>query len=339
MRRPHLFSLMIAIATPITSLSLPAEYNQEDGLHGEIQLLLGGLEARGKDIVAPGNERLTSANAQDLSQRGESFDSGFILPNIELGYLFNQGQNEVFWRSNSEPTSEFRTHSEIGFSHQFYSGINASLIISPAALGNGTTVWQDPFATGNKRKATQAETNGFGIDIDYLLDGSLSLSYRYNDTQVKKERAGQSLNNLTKAQQKQLERDNTSHYLAAELTYMMSPQTYLISDIHYTQQQGKQDSMDASLPGVNLSLYHFNYEREYYAQLVYRNSRYQNNHVVFNKKRNDEDINFTAGIRFHQLIGNKWMLDALVSGGENNSNIGFYDKEYYLLALGVSREF
>ncbi len=339
MRTSHRLTLIAALTIPLISIGMPAEHQQKTGFYGEIQLLTGGLKASGKDIVTPDNARINSTSTDELNRRDPSFNSGFIMPNVGLSYLFNQGQNDVFWRSSSEPTSEFTNLSEIGFSHRFHTGTKVSLIISPAALGNGNTVWQDPFASGDKRNTTQAETNGMGFDIENLLYGSLSLSYRYNDTQINKERSGSSLNNLSQAQKKQLIRDNSQHDVAVEFINMMSPQTYLIGGIRYTQQYGQQNNMDANLPGGNLSLYHISDDREYYAQLTYRSSHYKNHHVIFDKRRKDEDVNVTAGVRFHQLLGNKWIVDTLISGGENQSNINFYDKEYYLFALGVSREF
>lgn len=321
-----------------SDLSSSLESDFEPGFGGFVQLAVLVSESESLSAVSDENERLTS-----LSQNAESESAETTTLLGEISYTLANRQTQLYAGTPQESLIEGHPVFELGVRHQQQDGTLLTVAYVPKLPGFDE-VWEDPYLTDEKRKASDSYTQGVYISADYLYGGPLSLRYAYAMLDVDEENSGLSLvnqpNGLSAEDVSQLRRDADFHQGELSLTLPFTPSLYLVPAMIYTRADADGAAFSFDRYGAELFLVHTSQKFELTTGLAYEVSDYDKTHPVFDKEREDDQASAIISLAVLTPFELKNVrVDAVLSYHDRDSNIHFYDQQEVMAMLGVSYAF
>ncbi|MCF6325077.1 MAG: DUF2860 domain-containing protein [Gammaproteobacteria bacterium] len=274
------------------------------GWNGSIGLVLGGVSSENQLDAYSGKKRIES-----LTEAPLRFDYDFLLPEIQLGYTF---QNNITLFMDGSLLDGGGS----GIRYTFSDKTRLSLSI-PLFLGISGEVWQDPYLIQKERRTTDARLDGaIGISLDNIWGTYASIHYLYQDIAIKNDGSGESLKSrLTAAEIEQLRRSNRSHSATISLPpFSLGHGLYLVGGANYTDTDAQGEANSFTSQSVDLTLAYEKKYFEFFAHIAVGEKRYRAVNPIFAKKHESDFGTVAAGITFwHPFNWQNSSLELLIA--------------------------
>lgn len=322
--------LSMSILTSLCSFSSFAELSDEAGFGGEISLNTG-VFSQTSNLNTDNEDVLTDRNSE-----GESSSEFMVLPLGTVNYTFGQDLNhQVYFGTAREDIAVGDFALELGYKHQFDSGMIVDAAFLPTIMANET--WEDPFLNGSKREVTDETGNAYRLQLIDIAGSDFSLDMAYATIDVDNETSG---SQFSQKDQEALQRDGSLIFLKGEYKYMLDRSSGLIPSLSYTIRSADGDAMAYNAIGADLTYFKILDKHQFALTAGYTNRSYDGSNPVFDKTRNDNEISLFAAYEYDNLMG--WEDVSFISFagyGSSSSNIEFYNESEYLMSVGVNYKF
>lgn len=307
--------LLIAI---VSTASAESDAAQKVGFYGDIRIGGGVISSRPSGLDAfDDNERLDSLDAS-----GKRQSVGLPLIGGEVGYIFDNSGTKLF------------AGADIG--KPFYLSVSRELTgvgnLSFSALYEKTDVWENPYLVGVNRSKTDAESVGYGLNLDNVLDTGIRLFFDQKFINVAQDRIGHI--------QPDLRRDGTDTTLGIGFSMdwgaggVMSPSLRHI----WIDRDGTSNSGCGYAAEITHTL--FKRRLSFATSLKISRIDYDKLHPIFNKKREENAYGVLETIAFAAPFGiDNLYLFGIAAYGKTNANIIFFNSSSVALGGGVGYKF
>ena len=161
---------------------------KESGFDGFIEPSVGFMRLEDNMVaeigwIEIGDDRI---DALDDSPDGETSVTFGI--DFNLGYTFSGTRTRVFVGTLVEDLLRYDLSQQLGVMQEAgrLGNFSAGLLFS----GVPSTVWEDPYVTGRKRRDTDRTDSGFRLVWDRILRTNFEFQYSWRDIDIDDERSG-----------------------------------------------------------------------------------------------------------------------------------------------------
>jgi hypothetical protein len=312
------------------------------GFSGFVNLGAGAVNVETNMIstIANGNIDVGSETIKDLNSGPGSESVGIPTVNFELSYTFEKTRTQVHIGNLMEDFLAFNMNTTAGVRQDIgnWGLIGASLQTTSLV----TDVWQDPYATGVKRKDTERTNKGGRLFWQQIGSSGLELSYTASEVDIDKERSGDSLDFLTPAERKLLDRNGDVYTYEAMYEFKADGNRHLITPgLIYVDQDRDGDAMSYDETGVNINyIYQHSEKWSYVFNAGYADLSYDESNPIYGEKDGGERFSGSATVFYSAPFGlKKWALNGTVGWYQENHDIEFYDSSVGLFSIGMFRKF
>jgi hypothetical protein len=291
---------------------------QELGFSASIAL--GGIwvHTDSQLIVDDDNE---DANLND----NDAFDIYWPLVLLDLKYTTDSGTQFYF----GVPMEEAELAFKIGAGQELGRIGRMDLYISPGFLGE---VWQDPYITSGKRKATDKFDWTVGIEWDRIGDTGAKLAYTVKSIDIDNDVIGDRIDTL--------ERSGTIHTIGSEYAVTLGQGLALLPSLSYTQANIDGAANRYHGYGAGISLMRFSPSYFFLASLSYSENQYDEMHPIFNKTREETAWGGFAMLTWFNPFGlDHWSVTGGLGYFRNDANVDFFDATTTISMMTVGYKF
>lgn len=322
----------ITLCTVICSVTVKAETKGkwDEGVSGNAMLLFG---------VTQSNSQANSGDdeIQSLDEKGSTTTEPFIYPiaSSQISYTFKGGNQQAVLGTSSADIALGRPHFEIGYAAHINSIGTLKLSYIPGLLS--TTVWEDPFLVGDKRKETDQRIEGVRLQYQNILDTQLSAEFAVGKNKLDDEMsAGQ----YSPGVQSLLNREGELYF--SEISYVtpLSSQLFLRSSASYLRHNADGNAMSSDTYTGQLGVLKKFESALLTVNFKYKYANFDESHPIFMEKRKDDIVSLLATYMYNDIFDWNGVGIVLMGGfSQNSSNLDFYQSENWILGSGVRYEF
>ncbi|CAH6784295.1 conserved exported hypothetical protein [Vibrio chagasii] len=337
-----------------TSLSSYAALAPEAGFSGEVNFLTGYY--RDKNNLSTNNDAYqqditSSADSKEKTHDSVDGDGIFGLLGI-VNYTFGEELNHQFFLGTSR--EEIATGSlafELGYKHQFNDGTVVSFSTLPTLVS--AEVWADPYAVGEQRNETDLTGNAGRIKIDRLFGSNFGVDIGAGYSEIDDEQSGYDAQSgtedvasfdgdaLTQYEAQQLERDRQYYSVKVDYLYFILGQMGLLLP-SMTVASSEADGDALSYYSVKGELtYAKTVKRHSYALTLDARVRdYDAVNPLYGKTREDKQYGMFFAYEYANVFGAKnWSFVSLLGANIVDSNIDYYDADFFFASVGANYKF
>ncbi|RJG39524.1 DUF2860 domain-containing protein [Motilimonas pumila] len=275
---------------------------------------------------------------KDLQNSGETLNEAIVFPLARLSYTLDSKKTQFFLGNSLENVSQGQFQLELGFTHQFANKTQLTMAYFPELPGFSET-WEDPYLTGADRKKTDQTSQGARLELKQILGSPFTFKYGYAKNEIDDETSGSSLG-LSLNQQQSLVRDADLHRFTGEMFMPIGKGLFFQPSINYTLGDAKGDAMAYDEYGVRLTLTKVSGRHRVTGNLYYAHAKYDANNPVFNKTQKDDKYGaFALYIYDRPFNWDNASFTLLGAAIDSSSNITFYEKSNYSVAMGLAYSF
>jgi hypothetical protein len=205
-------------------------------------------------------------------------------------------------------------------------------MVSLSALYEEKEVWENPYLTGVDRDETDAESFGFGLDWDNVLNTGISLFVKRMEIDVDRDRIGDIA--------PELRRDGADATLGIRYPWNLGGGGVLSGGIRYIliDRDGEANSGHGYAAELNHMLEWGRFSFATGLELVAR--EFDERHPVFDEKREEAEFTLSETVSFAEPFGLKnAYLFGIAGYSETAADINFFDSAAYILGAGVGCRF
>ncbi|MFW6020846.1 MAG: DUF2860 family protein [Guyparkeria sp.] len=319
-----LFSPVVASASPIAD---------EVGFSGEVQPLGGVLSSRSNLAVSSDQKRIDSLYS--LSAR-ESRPVGGVLGKVD--YTVVPKELALYAGTPRSALGEGELAVEFG-ARYLVGGVGLlTAAVTPFTL-NDSEAWSDPFVTGTRRDATDADRRSLRLGLAGIAGTGLSVDYRLYRRDLDDERSGQALG-LSSAERRLLEREGTEHRFDLNYRVALTDNLSLTPGVQYRHLDADGAANRGWLLRPQLTA-QYDIDRWSVSMTGYYGvDRYDARQPIYDEYRDGDEMGVAAGVRYAEPFGwSNWSVNAYGVWSERDSDIRFYDEETGLFAIGMGYRF
>ncbi|MDN3700637.1 DUF2860 domain-containing protein [Vibrio artabrorum] len=300
-----------------------AKLADEQGFSGEISINTGVTSSTSN--FNPNADSTLLSNTQKAS----SERTFIVAPLGTVAYTFGEKLNhQVYTGTARDDVATGTVVLEVGYKYQRESGMIIDASVLPTIMSGET--WADPYNTASPRTKTDETGNAFRLKLSSIAGSAFSLDMAYATKDVDKD----------DIQEQELKRDANTLYLKGQYRLPLSRTMMLIPSIIYQTRaaDGKAESYDQF--GGEVSLFGGLGRHQYALTAGYNQRYYDARNPIYDKKRNDDNINLFAAYEYDQFMNwENWSFVSLAGYGTSESNITFYDESQYLVSVGLNYKF
>ncbi|WP_114766743.1 DUF2860 domain-containing protein [Vibrio rhodolitus] len=322
------------VALALLSGSAWAQLAETAGFSGEVSLSTGFYSIESNLNTNDDNEQLDG-----LDQNNDAVTGGLLLPLGNLAYTFGDALNQQFYMGTSREDIATGTLAfEMGYKYQLASGMIIDASILPTIMSG--EVWADPFLEkkDGKRTTTDEDGNAYRLKLENIMGSKFSVDMAYATKEVDSEQSG---SKLSVEDQNKLRRDTDAFYFRTDYKYMVDQNTMLKPRLTYISADADGEANSFTGYGVELSYFKM-LNRHQFALTAGFNSRdYDAGNPVFgNTTREDDEMSLFAAYEYENFMDwQDWSLVSFAGFGSTDSNIDFYDKNEYIMSVGMNYHF
>lgn len=299
-----------------------AKLADEQGFSGEISINTG--------VASSTSNFNTDADSTISSntQKASSESSFLVAPLGSVAYTFGEKLNhQVYTGTARDDVATGTVVLEVGYKYQLESGMTIDASLLPTIMSGET--WANPYAEGISRTKTDETGNAFRLKLSSIAGSAFSLDMAYATKDVKDDLV-----------REELQRDADTFYLKGQYRQPISRTMMLVPSLIY--QSSSADGKAASYEqfGGEVSLFGGKGRHQYALTAGYNQRSYDASNPIYDKKRNDDNINLFAAYEYEQFMNwDNWSFVSLAGYGTSDSNITFYDESQYIVSVGLNYKF
>lgn len=292
----------------------------------------------GNTIVDVGNSTIASVNDPPES------DSA-TLPVItgEVNYTFGN-RSQVFFGTSLEDAVTLDAVTQLGLRKDLGSAgaLQAGILFS----GIPGEVWEDPYAEGVVRDATDRDSSGLRFQWDRIMGSAFEFTLSYRDISIDTERSGEGVLSVTcdAACQALLVRDGDQY--TVDLSYLFRlgqgqrPRHLLRPMVRYRMDDRDGDAIAGDGYRLQLSYIYLGDGFTLASNAAFGAQSYDEANPIYGVKT-DSDLLAVDATLFYRLPAEsgRWQLVGHVLWGEDDSDVDFHDNEVTMVSLGVMYRF
>ena len=315
----------------IISGSSLAQLSDTAGFSGEVSISTGFYSSESNLNTDDSNKKIN-----DLGAPSDAVSNALILPLGNIAYTFGNGLNQQFYGGTSrEDIATGTLVFELGYKYKLASGMIINASVLPTIMSG--EVWSDPFVTGQNRKTTDEDGNAYRLKLENIAGSKFSVDMAYATKDVENEQSGAVVAHNA---MDSLSRDSKAFIFKTDYKLFLDQQTILTPRLSYISSDADGDANSFTGYGVELSYFKL-LERHQFALTGSFNTRdYDAANAVFNQTRQDDEFSLFAAYEYENIMDwQDWSLISLVGFSNRDSNIDFYDKNDYIVSVGMGYKF
>lgn len=275
---------------------------------------------------------------KDLQNSGEKISEAIVFPLARLSYTLDSKKTQFFLGNSLENVSQGQFQLELGFTHQFADRTQLTMAYFPELPGFSET-WEDPYLVGADRKKTDQTSQGGRLELKHILGSPFTFKYGYAKNDIDEETSGSNLG-LSLDQQQSLVRDADLHRFTGEMFIPLGKGLFFQPSINYTLGDAKGDAMSFDEYGARLTLTKITGRHRITGNLYYANAKYDGSNPIFDKTQKDDKYGaFGLYVYDRPFDWDNASFTLLGAAVASSSNITFYEKSNYSIAMGLAYTF
>jgi len=330
------------LAVTVSTLAMPAlplaPLPQDAGFSGFVALGAAGGRVESNFLAEIASIDLSDDLIYELDSPD---DTDIIIPvfTFNVGYTFSDKKTRVYLGTAVESSLDFSTNSVLAVRHDFDSIGNVELAaLIPSAVP--VEVWENPYATNQKRSSTEYTSSGGRITWDKMFGTGLELIASARKIDVDTERSGQGLG-LSASEQNLLDREGDVTRVELGYMFMLGGGEHMLRpSAAYIDRDLDGGAMAQDGYELGLSYAYKTSDFVWMNRAVYQSLDGDKVNPLFNKT-NDADVYLLASeVRVPDPFGwDKWTVTAGVQWADNDADIEF-NQGSVLMAVGrIARRF
>lgn len=335
-----LFKLILIISLiGITSPSHAIQpIPEKTGFSGFINVGAGAMNVRNNMVAGNDMADMTSKRIDSISG-SPGYDTNAIpLINFEVNYTIAETRTQIIAGNRLEDLLRFDTSSVIGIRQELPDKSSVSLLyaFSPFA----TSVWEDPYLTGEDRKKTDRTGEGLRMGFDRIFGTPLETEFTWRKISIDTETSG-TTQALTPSERDLLDRNG--RIFSGKITYPISIQKRrhtIIPTLEYSRYDLDGDAMAFNRYGLLLSYLRIGTRFNVITNLTYARSDFDEENPLFIETREDTMIGTSLSLFYKRFLKVPSMnLVGTIAYYESDSTINFYDSRISMATLSILYRF
>jgi len=344
----HLHRTFVRLAACIACVAAPAAQAIEPipetaGWRGFVLGGAGYLEfetnlVAGNTIVDIGNTTINSVN--DAPERDSASLPVFTG---EVNYTFGN-RSQVFFGTALEDAVTLDAVTQLGLRRD----LGGAGVVQAGFLFSGVPgeVWEDPYAEGVERDATDRDSQGLRLQWDRILGSAFEVTASYRDISIDTERSGEGVLSVVcdAACQALLVRDGDQYTVDVSYLFRLGqgqrPRHLLRPMARYRIDDRDGDAIAGDSYRLQLSYIYLGDGFTLASNVAFGAQSYDEANPIYGVKT-DSDLLAVDATLFYRLPAEsgRWQLVGHVLWGEDDSDVDFHDNEVSMVSLGVMYRF
>ncbi len=321
------------LALSILSTAAVAQLSDEAGLSGEVSLN-AGFSSSSSNFDTDGDKTIT-----DNTKSASSESGAIVLPLGSLAYTFGDNLNkQVYVGTAREDIAVGNLALEIGYKQKLANDTIVDVSLLPTLMSGET--WADPFLEGSERQTTDETGIAYRLQLKNIAGTNFSLDTAYATKDVDNEQSGINDGNLSDAQRKSLQRDNTTIFIKGDYQYMLNKSSFIQPSLSYTKIDADGDANSSTAFGGELSYFKLMNKHQFALTAGYTSRSFDAINPIYGKKRDESELSLFAAYEYQEFMGwEDWSLVSFVGYGQTDSDIDFYDEDQTFMSVGMNYQF
>lgn len=310
----------------------------EQGWSGYVMLGGGYTEVKsntvaGNDLIDGGNDTIRSINQKATTNHITHFLGGaeikYTLPNRHQIFLGGSLEdrltldfaNQLGWRKQTDSAGIF----QLGV---LFSGIPVE-------------VWEDPYLTGEPRKATDRDSRGLRFEWGRIMGTSFDLLLQVRDNDIDDELSGTDPSlDCDRVCQRLLDRNGDQYSARLNYTFTWPGGHVLRPQFRLGREDRDGDAIARDVWAVQLSYSYLQPGWILVANALYGGSSYDKANPLYGRRQDADTVALDATILYSlPSESRRWQLTGGVFWSESDSDIRFHDNELNQVFLGIIYNF
>lgn len=314
---------------------------KESGFSGFVMAGISSAQFASNVVAGSSYKSVAESTINNLSDGPDKSTASSPVVKSDLKYTFAESRTELFLGSALEDLIRYDFTAKAGV-RQGLSGLG---IVSVAYLFSAipSSVWSDPFVTGQERDETDRTSSGLRLGWSYIARTPLSVELSQRKVSLDEELSGADLLNNGVIDQNDmdlLKREGTENIVKLSWTARLAQGHVLVPELKWVDHD--LDGKAVSRQVIELSLSYLYHTPQYslVTSAHYGHARYDKVNPVFAIKNQFSSFGLSLTGSKNQLFGIK-PLSLLVSlaVGRIDADINFYDSEIGMLTAGLLYRF
>jgi hypothetical protein len=292
----------------------------------------------GNTLVDIGNTTINSVNDPP-----ESDSAGLPVVTGEVNYTFGN-RSQVFFGTSLEDAVTLDAVTQLGLRKD----LGSAGILQGALLFSGIPgeVWEDPYAEGAPREATDRDSSGLRLQWDRILGSAFEFTLSYRDVSIDTERSGEGVTSVAcdAACQELLVRDGEQY--TVDLSYLFklgqgqNPRHLLRPMVRYSVDERDGDAIAGDGYRLQLSYVFLGEGYTVASNIAFGSHSYDEANPLYGVKT-DSDLFAVDTTLFYRLPteSGRWQLVGHLLWGEDDSDVDFHDNKIFIVSVGAMYRF
>jgi hypothetical protein len=295
-------------------------------------------QVAGNTIVDIGNTTINSVNDSP-----ESDSASLPVITGEVNYTFGN-RSQVFFGTSLEDAVTLDAVTQLGLRKDLGSAgaIQGSFLFS----GIPGEVWEDPYAEGVERDATDRDSSGMRFQWDRIMGSAFEFTLSYRDVSIDTERSGEGVLSVAcdATCQDLLVRDGDQYTVDVSYLFRLGqgerPRHLLRPMVRYRIDDRDGDAIAGDGYRLQLSYIYLGEGFTVASNVAVGSQSYDEANPIYGVKT-DSDLFAVDTTLFYRLPteSGRWQLVGNLLWGEDDSDVDFHDNQAFMVSVGAMYRF
>jgi hypothetical protein len=292
----------------------------------------------GNTIVEIGNTTIDSVNDPP-----ESDSASLPVITGEVNYTFGN-RSQVFFGTSLEDAVTLDAVTQLGLRKDLGSAgaVQGGFLFS----GIPGEVWEDPYAEGVVRDATDRDSSGVRIQWDRIMGSAFEFTLSYRDVSIDTERSGEGVTSVAcdVACQALLVRDGDQYTVDVSYLFRLGqgerPRHLLRPMVRYRVDERDGDAIAGDGYRLQLSYIFLGEGYSVASNVAFGSHGYDTANPIYGVKT-DSDLMAVDTTLLYRLPtqSGRWQLVGNLLWGEDDSDVDFHDNKAFMVSIGAMYRF
>ena len=337
-KRVALLSILVGCSVGVWA-GATEQIPEEGGFSGRVNVGASWLRVKSNTIAGSRFGDLSNDRIDSLFDDPDSETAIMPMINGELRYTFGDTRTQVFLGNAMEDWIRFDLSTAFGVRKQWdETGIfEGAFLFSPVFPAE---VWEDPYATGTKRKETDRTSTGGRLAWSRVMNSNFHLSYSYRDIDIDDELSGASLGALSPAERDMLNREGDHHKAEILYVHQLSENQWIAPTFYYNHFGLDGDAMSNDMYSLMLTHTFATEKWRLVTNLSYGFADYDKRNPIYQKTQDADRYGVSTTLFFPNLFNVENLTGILgVAYWLEDTNIDFYDSEIIAVTASTMYRF
>ncbi len=311
---------------------------EEQGWSGYIGLQAVNINTDSQFSTEDDNRVTDSFNST-----GSSVSANQLAPLGIVRYTQPQWRTQFYAGLPPQNLSEGEFVFEAGVRQQLPGGtiLKAAYVPTPPVSGEA---WADPYIINEPRRAVDEERTGFKLGVENLANYGIGIDYRYSDIEINEESSGLWLQQqgagLGVDDIAALNRNGDFEELKLGVTFPLQRNLFLTPGLRWQSEDTDGAAVANDALRVQLTLFYNTDKHRVSANVFYEQTEHDDIHPVFDQIIDSDGYGSFVTYGYKEPFN--WQnvsFDVLGLYSIEDANVTFYDRDLWLLGLGMSYTF